>query len=335
MCFDKIMENSENKLYTMVAPDTMVSKELVALLLAYGEKVRLVGTVPCTIPGTSSVIIDFLNHEQVESALKGSAIVYLMTCFFDDQDKSGHYLMAVLNNVITGCRNTGAKLIYIDTIAVYGRLDSVMTEDTPFSPIDYRGKMAVLATSMIQREIASGILKCAIVRTLDFYGPCQSGYHNHTRKVFLSLRRRLPARWPLNADMPHAMHYLPDMVRALYIVTVHERAMGSTWHLPTDRPALTGRQFITLAARYLNAGKDLRVIPKWLLQVQAWFNVSNKRMLERSYQYEFPIRFDSSKFENAFHFKTTSYQDGIKATAEWEWLRHSKSVYQYQDSRSV
>jgi len=311
------MENNENKLYTIIGPDSMLSSELVALLMAYREKIRVVSTTLWEIPGASYVVIDFLNQEEVNNALKGSVAVYFMTDFFDDADKSGSYLLNILNNVITGCKSTGAKLIYIDTISVYGQLDGIMTEDTAFNPIDHRGKMAVLAVSAVQREMALGNLRAAIARVLDFYGPCQPNYHHLTKQVFVLLWQGLPATWPVNADFPHAMHYLPDMVRALYIIAIHEKAMGNTWHLPSDKPALTGRQFITLAAQHLNTKKCLRVIPKWLLQIHAWFDLSKRRTLDKSYQYECPIRFDSSKFENTFHFKTTSYHDGVKATAEW------------------
>jgi len=35
------------------------------------------------------------------------------------------------------------------------------------------------------------------------------------------------------------------------------------------------------------------------------------------YQYQYPYHFDSSKFEKAFDFRPTSYEEGIKSTAAW------------------
>ena len=35
------------------------------------------------------------------------------------------------------------------------------------------------------------------------------------------------------------------------------------------------------------------------------------------YQYEFPLVLDSTKFEKAFGVAATSYEEGIRATAEW------------------
>jgi nucleoside-diphosphate-sugar epimerase len=42
-----------------------------------------------------------------------------------------------------------------------------------------------------------------------------------------------------------------------------------------------------------------------------------KEMYEMHYQDEFPFVFNSSKFEKAFHFKPTSWEEGIRKTAEW------------------
>jgi nucleoside-diphosphate-sugar epimerase len=42
-----------------------------------------------------------------------------------------------------------------------------------------------------------------------------------------------------------------------------------------------------------------------------------KEAYDMNYQDEFPFRFDSSKFEKAFNFKPTPYEEGIHKTGEW------------------
>ena len=41
-----------------------------------------------------------------------------------------------------------------------------------------------------------------------------------------------------------------------------------------------------------------------------------KEMAEMMYQYDRDYFFDSSKFNNHFDFKTTSYQEGVKLTVK-------------------
>jgi nucleoside-diphosphate-sugar epimerase len=92
---------------------------------------------------------------------------------------------------------------------------------------------------------------------------------------------------------------------------------GQTWHLPAVSPALTGRQFVEIASKYMNADNKVQVLPTWLLSIIGWFNGFMKEMGEMMYQNKYPFEFDSSKFEKTFSFKPTSYEQGIKETAEW------------------
>jgi len=42
-----------------------------------------------------------------------------------------------------------------------------------------------------------------------------------------------------------------------------------------------------------------------------------KELSEMLYQNQYPYDFDSSKFEKAFSYQPTSYEEGIRQTAEW------------------
>jgi nucleoside-diphosphate-sugar epimerase len=131
------------------------------------------------------------------------------------------------------------------------------------------------------------------------------------------LKKGSTAQWMVNADLPRTFSYTPDAARGLYILATHKESDGQTWHLPVSSPDLTGREFIALAAKYMHGKNRVQIIPKWLLKALGWFNLLMRESYEMLYQYEYPLQFDSSKFEKAFHFKATTYEDGIKATAEW------------------
>ena len=64
-------------------------------------------------------------------------------------------------------------------------------------------------------------------------------------------------------------------------------------------------------------GKDYRpaILSKWMIRLGGLFDKTTSELYEMLYQYEFDYIFDSSKFEKAFHFQPTSYEEGIKATA--------------------
>jgi nucleoside-diphosphate-sugar epimerase len=137
--------------------------------------------------------------------------------------------------------------------------------------------------------------------------------------IFEKMKSGKPAQWFVNAKQPHSFTYTPDAALALYLLSGSENAYGQTWHLPTAKPALTGKEFISIAAKYMHAKNKVQVLPKWLVGIIGLFVPVMKELGEMLYQNEFPYVFDSSKFEKAFQFKPTSYDNGIRRTAEW-WL---------------
>jgi nucleoside-diphosphate-sugar epimerase len=170
---------------------------------------------------------------------------------------------------------------------------------------------------MLQGEMAAGTVEAVIARAVDFYGPGVTDKSAAGTLVFANLKKGKTAQWFINADVPRSYNYTPDAARALYLLANHAEAFGQVWHLPSVQPALTGRKFIRLAARHVGASDKVQVLPKWLLKVIGWFNPFMKEAYEMNYQDAFPFRFDSSKFEQAFNFTPTSYEEGVKATAGW------------------
>jgi hypothetical protein len=56
------------------------------------------------------------------------------------------------------------------------------------------------------------------------------------------------------------------------------------------------------------------IISRRMLQMIGLFNGVVRESVEMLYQYDSDYLFDSSKFENAFEFKATSYNQGIRDT---------------------
>jgi nucleoside-diphosphate-sugar epimerase len=69
----------------------------------------------------------------------------------------------------------------------------------------------------------------------------------------------------------------------------------------------------------MHAKNKVQILPGWLVGIIGLFVPVMKELGEMLYQNKFPYEFDSSKFEKAFQFTPTSYEEGIKRTAEW-WL---------------
>ncbi len=305
------------KLHTILGANGTIATELIPVLKAHHEKIRLVSRSAKKVEGTEAIKADVLNYEQVLNAIRGSEVVYLLIGITYNAEIWKKEWPVIMRNVINACKVTGAKLIFFDDVYMYGRVIGEMTEDTPYHPTSKKGMVRMEVAQMLQREMAAGSIKSAIARAVDFYGPRVTDKSAASTLVFANMKKGKKAQWFINADVPRSYNYTPDAARALYILATNEKSFGQVWHLPSVSPALTGRQFIKLSAKYMNASEKFTVLPKWALKLIGWFNPFMKEAYEMNYQDEFAFRFNSSKFEKAFHFIPTPYEQAIKTTAEW------------------
>jgi nucleoside-diphosphate-sugar epimerase len=222
-----------------------------------------------------------------------------------------------MRNTIDACKASGAKLIFFDNVYMYGKVIGKMTETTPFNPCSEKGKVRAEIDEMLLSEMKSGSFKAIIAKAADFYGPRATTTSASYIMIFDRLKKGKAGQCFVSANQTHTYTYTPDAAKALYMLATTESAYGQTWHLPSSLPGLTSNEFVSVAAKYLNAKAKVQVLPKWLLTIVGLFVPIMKEMKEMLYQFEFPYEFDSSKFEKAFQFKPTSYEDGIRQTAEW------------------
>lgn len=305
------------ELHTILGATGTIAKELLPVLLAHKENVRLVSRSPKAVEGAETRKADVLNYEQLSAALKGSSVVYLLIGIAYDHHVWERDWPLIMQHVIKCCKENHAKLIFFDNVYMYGKVDGVMTEETPYRPRSKKGSVRAEVARMLLKEMELWTIDAAIARAVDFYGPGVTDKSAAGVLVFKNLANGKTAQWPINPDVPRSYNYTPDAAKALYMLAKRPEASGQVWHLPAVQPALTGRQFINLAAKYMNAPAKIQVLPKWLLKVIGWFNPFMKEAYEMNYQDEFPFRFSSEKFEKAFNFNPTSYEEGVRKTAEW------------------
>jgi len=304
-------------LHTLLGANGTIATALVPVLQAHKEKIRLVSRTPNTVEGAESVSANLLDREQVFHAVEGSDIVYLLVGLKYDAAVWRQEWPVIMKNVIDACKAARAKLIFFDNAYMYGKVDGLITEDTPYQPCSEKGKARAEVAAMLQKEMKEGSIKAAIARAVDFYGPGVEDKSAAGILVFANMAKGKKAQWFINPDVPRSYNYTPDAAESLYLISKEESAFGEIWHLPSVQPALTGRQFITIAARHMNASGKVAVLPKWFLKMLGWINPFLKEAYEMNYQDEFPFRFDSSKFEKKFNFTPTPYEEAIRRTADW------------------
>jgi len=306
-------------LHTILGANGTIATELIPVLQSNARQIRLVARNPKPVSGAETFQADVLNREQVFQAVKGSEVVYLLVGLEYNRRIWKAGWPVIMQNTIDACKAAGAKLIFFDNVYMYGKVNGPMTESTPFHPTSVKGFIRAGLDDMLIREMNTGDLKAIIAKAADFYGPRATKTSVAGILVFDKMKKGKTAQWFSSAVQPHSYTYTPDAAKALYMLAMEETAYGQSWHLPTAKPALTGKEFVAIAAKYMKAKNKVQVLPTWLVKFIGLFNPVMKELGEMLYQTEFPYFFDSSKFEKAFQFRPTGYEEGIRQTAEW-WL---------------
>lgn len=279
----------------------------------YTNDIRLVSRNPRRVNEADKIMAaDITNPEQTLAAINGSDVVYLTAGLRYDIRVWQTEWPKIMDNVIEGCKRYNSKLVFFDNVYCYGHVDGWMTEETPYNPESKKGEVrAAIATQLIT-EYESGNIQTAIVRSADFYGPKASTSVFNLLAID-KLKRGQKAQWLYNAETRHSMTYSTDAAKATAIIGNTPEAFNQTWHLPTDPNALSGRDYIELAATILSIPPSFMVLKKWQLTLAGLFSTTIRELSELSYQNEYDYLFNSSKFLKQFGIKPTGYREGIES----------------------
>lgn len=302
--------------HTILGAEGAIVKELISVLQSNNIDIRLVSRRAQHVEGTESMDADILKFAQLLSAIKGSDVVYLVVELAYKAKVWEKKWPLIMHNVIRACKIERARLVFLDNIYMYGHAEGIITEDAPYRYSGRKGRVRANVANMLLKQMEAGRIIASIGRTVDMYGPGMGNQSTVGRMVFDRMKRHKKALWAINADVPHSLAYSRDVAEALYILATRDKAIGQVWHLPAASP-LTGRQFVGMAAEYMHRPNRLIVLPKWLLGIAGNFIPSLAEAHEVNYQDEFPLLFSSARFEKAFNYLPTAYEDGIMETAAW------------------
>jgi len=295
---------------TILGSGGAIGNELARILPKYTDKIRLVSRNPKAINSTDELFkADLTDAVQVENAVRNSEVVYLTAGLQYNIKVWQELWQKIMTNTINACEKNNCKLVFFDNVYMYGKVDGWMKEDAPINPLSKKGEVRAKIAGQLMDEVKKGNIKALIARAADFYGKTPSSIP--WVLVFDKLRNGKSAQLFVSDGRKHTFTYTPDAAKATALLGNTASAYNRVWHLPTDKNAMTGRQFVeAVAAAYVTKPKYM-VLRKWMIQLTGLFNPVIKEFVEMLYQYEYDYLFDSSDFENKF-FKATDYYSGIK-----------------------
>lgn len=303
-------------MHTILGAGGPVANALMAELTSNNNTVRLVSRreIKTTGKNTSWRKADLLNYQEVLAASKGSAVIYLCAGLIYDAVVWQQQWPVVIQNAINVAKETGARLIFFDNVYMYGLVNGPMTEQTPYNPISKKGEVRAKIATQFMDEVKSGNIKASIARAPDFYGT-DSTNSFFDMMILDKFAKKSTANWIGDPKVLHNFIYVPDAGKGMYLLGQNPESDNQIWHMPTA-PAVKGTELLELAASIYGVKMKYMTVGKLMLRMIGMFKKVVAGTVEMYYQYDHDYIFDSSKFEQAFNFKPTSYQDGIKCMSE-------------------
>jgi len=157
---------------TILGAGGAIGNELVKLIAKDRRPFRLVGRNPQMAAGAAEVYpADLSDTNQTIAAVKGSTIVFLLVGLKYDHRIWADTWPRIMSNTIEACKRAGSALVFFDNVYMYGKVNGMMTEDTPFNPSSKKGEIRARIATSLTNEWKTGALKGMIARSADFYGP--------------------------------------------------------------------------------------------------------------------------------------------------------------------
>jgi nucleoside-diphosphate-sugar epimerase len=291
-------------------------------LLTRNVRIRMVNhSGKATVPESVEVIgTDAYDSQNTRAVTQGAEVVY--QCAQPDYTQWPTLFPKLQSSIVQGVAASGAKLVVGDNLYMYGSFKGSLREDLPNTAKTRKGRTrAQMAEALIDAN-QQGIVRVAIARGSDFYGP---GVLNSAMgdRVFPAILAGKSASAVGNLDLPHTYTFIEDFGKALVILGEREEALGQIWHIP-NAETITTREFLTLAFKEAGHLPKMSGMGKFMMRLAGIFIPGARETVEMMYEFEQPFVVDHSKYVQAFGNHATPIDKAIRRTLEW-YRHHSIS----------
>lgn len=303
---------------TILGANGAIGIELAKALREYSSDIKLVSRSPKKVNPTDVLFpADLSEGENVYKAVKGSSIVYVTIGFPYKTKIWAEKWLPFIQSVIDACLKYNSKLVFFDNIyAIGGDQVNHITEESPISPTSRKGKIRAAVDQLILMNKKENNLQMVIARAPDFFGGTSPKSSILMNLVYDRLIKGNRALWLCNADKVHSFGYVPELAKGTAMLGNTNEAYGQIWNLPTDSQKITGKEWIELFAKIMNCEPRYRILSHRLVKLMGLFIPIMSELAEMNYQYDRDYYFDSSKFNNYFHYTPISNQMAVKQTIE-------------------
>jgi len=281
-----------------------------------GETVRLVNrSGNARVPDDVEVVGgDASDPEFTTAAAQGARVVY--QTLNPPYPEWAAQFPALQAGVLAAAEATGARLVSMENVYMYGRPDGQpFTETSPYRAHTKKGQLRGRMARDLLTAHQQGRVPVAIGRASDYFGPRGGAQSNLGDRVFPAALRGKTATVLGDPDQPHTYTYIPDIGEGLATLGEHPDAPGEIWHLPNDPDTRTTRQLVDIIYRLAGQPRTkLRGAPALLLRALGLVNPTVRELVEMRYLFEEPFVVDSSKIATKLGVHATPLEQALADT---------------------
>jgi nucleoside-diphosphate-sugar epimerase len=282
-----------------------VGTAVASLLVARGERVRVITRGGSGPAGTDRVAADATNADRLSELTEGAVALY--NCANPQYHRWLTDWPPLASALRTAAERSGAVLASVSNLYGYGEVSGPITATTPLAATHPKLR---LRAEMWQAALASGI-RTTEVRGSDYI----EANSIFSAALAAPLRAGRRAMVPTPLDVPHSWTSIADVAQTVVTAATDERAWGRAWLVPTGEP-LTVRQLAERFAEVNGTPKArLTQLPYTVLWTAGLFSPMIRELRTTRYQFARPFVVDSSVTEQTFGLAPTSMDVALKNVA--------------------
>ena len=293
-----------------------VGRATAARLMAEGREVIVAQrNAPRDLPKRATFApVDALDSDAVANAVRGSGQFVVAIGFPYSGILWRDVWPRAISNFVAACKATGARMVFMDDLYMYGPRTTPLTETMPLSYYGLKPAARSAATRIWMVAAAAGEARVAALRAPDFYGP-GVGLSFLGDTSIGKLAQDKPAVFVGSPDVLHDYAYVPDIAGAVTtLLDAPDAAFGQAWQYalranpddaryPANRRRHAGCEAAHQRDACLDAGPERHVLA--LL----------RELKEMRFQWDRPYQVDASRFKAAFWSDVTPFETGVPETA--------------------
>ena len=293
-----------------------IGRATAARLIAEGREVIVAQrNAPSDLPkGATFAPVDALDRDTVTKVVRGSGQFVVTIGFAYSGALWRDVWPTVISNFVAACKATGARMVFVDNLYMYGPQTTPLIETMTLSYRGLKPGARSAATRVWMAAATAGEARVAALRPPDFYGPGVGRSFLGDTSIGKLVQGK-PAVFVGSPDVLHDYAYVPDVARAATtLLDAPDSAFGQAWHMPCARTRTT-RDILQIAADTLGVKLRISALPAWMLGPSAMFSPLLRELKEMRFQWDRPYEVDASRFKAAFWSDVTPFETGVAETA--------------------